>query len=451
MATSWPAFWQQAAPFVPFALWYAVGPAALTLVPVSMGWTTWSDVAIYTFAAGVFAPLLSLVFALFRLADRARRYFGIGKVWFLLLLALVFLFFDGLHYKLTYSEIVRDVDEAKRWDIVYMRRPDWFEALVTRPAARWLQGVPAWSFLMSSAGAAHAYAWESAFFFSFIVPGYCLLWVYDWASYVYHDWWILFHDLGRGGSAPTLLGWALARIRAYAAGIDVLQRPRVDPMEDPYRGYLNTLPRRQGPRPTILGVTPQRQVDQRAPPNIQAILEEMAQEFVHAPTSPNDDEIYVGVSYLEGIHCRAIRRRLKVPMNPVDQSALDARAAINTVDEYGGELSHFHRDGTSHVVLHPEDVRVVLHPEDVRVVLESGWGERHPFTTPSLWWRIYFNWWLGIRRAVPQGLVITYAPRHQGELDVLRQIVRAFVWYGTEGRIYPLDHSTYSLPPAPAS
>ncbi|KAI0200569.1 hypothetical protein F4808DRAFT_428339 [Astrocystis sublimbata] len=167
-----------------------------------------------------------------------------------------------------------------------------------------------------------------------------------------------------------------------------------------------------------LGVTPQRQVDFPSPPNTQAVLEAMMAEFA---TTDQGHTIEVRKSFLEpGL--QALRRRLTVP---TDQNGgpIDAVAAINTRDSYGGEIYHPHRDGTSHVILHPEDSKRVI---------EAGWGERHPFCT------------------VPVELNIIYAPRHEGELQVVRQILQAAVWYGTGGDLHAIDATTYKFPPAPA-
>ncbi|KAI1307455.1 hypothetical protein F5Y03DRAFT_352311 [Xylaria venustula] len=119
---------------------------------------------------------------------------------------------------------------------------------------------------------------------------------------------------------------------------------------------------------------------------------------------------------------------------------LDSKAAFNTANAFGGEICHFHHEGTTHIVLHPEDCRRVI---------ESGWGERHPFCTTAWYWKLYFNWTLGIRLPVPEGLMILYAPRHQGEYDVIRELMRAAVWYATDGRLHSIDANTYPIPPTP--
>ncbi|GAW14031.1 hypothetical protein ANO14919_034230 [Xylariales sp. No.14919] len=280
---------------------------------------------------------------------------------------------------------------------------------------------------------------DSKLFWNFFIPLFIIQSIFDWSVYIYSDYFILFKDLGVGGSGTTFRGWMLARLRAFAANVDVFRPPRVPQTAQPYRGRLNILPQRQGPRPSILGVTPQRQVDFPVPPNTQALLEELFAEFVHIPESEADiDHITIRESYLEpGL--QALRRRLTVPMNE-NGGPLNAAAAFNTADMFGGEICHFHHEGTTHIVLHPEDCRRVI---------ESGWGERHPFCTNSWYWRLYFNWYLGIRLPVPEGLMMLYAPRHQGDIEIIRELMRAAVWFVTDGRLHSIDANTYPMPPAP--
>lgn len=269
------------------------------------------------------------------------------------------------------------------------------------------------------------------------LPAYILFTVYHWAMFIYRDFFITFKDLGLGGSGTSFRGWALARIREWVANVDVMRPPRVPQTADPYRGRLDVLPQRQGPRPTILGVTPQRQVDYPSPPNTQLVLERLMAEFVD-DTDPSD-QIEVRRSFLErGLP--ALRRKLTIPTDS-EGGPLNPKDHFDTADTFGGEIFHPHRDGTSHVVLHPEDCRRVM---------EAGWGQRHPFCTTSWYWKLYFNRWLGIRLPVPEGLIILYAPRHQGEYEVIRHIIQAAVWNATDGRLHPIDADTYPVPPAPA-
>ena len=63
-------------------------------------------------------------------------------------------------------------------------------------------------------------------------------------------------------------------------------------------------------------------------------------------------------------------------------------------------------------------MHLTLHPADAKAVLESGWGERHPLARGG---------WC--RRFVPKEFVLVYAPREEGEVEVVMEIVAASVWW----------------------
>ncbi|KAK5625736.1 hypothetical protein RRF57_001452 [Xylaria bambusicola] len=283
---------------------------------------------------------------------------------------------------------------------------------------------------------------NSQLFWKYFIPVFVFQLIFELGLFVYRDFFILFKDLGLGGSGTTFYGWAVGRLRFYAANADVLTGPRIPQTANPWQGRLNVLPQRKGPRPTIEGCTPQRQVDFPAPPNTMLAIEAMYDDFVTTPETA--DHITVRTSFLEpGL--RALRRQLTIPTNerggPLDPKSV----ALNSRDSYGGEIIHAHREGTAHVILHPADVKRVI---------EGGWGERHPFCASGirLWlFKAYYNWFHGINIPVPEYLVITYAPRHAEDYAVLRQIIQAAVWYATEGRRFGLDANTYPIPPAPES
>ncbi|KAK7936580.1 uncharacterized protein PG986_015018 [Apiospora aurea] len=156
----------------------------------------------------------------------------------------------------------------------------------------------------------------------------------------------------------TVRGWLRTLRLKYMARLDVLQPPRVPPFMDPYRGRLFNLPERTGPRPTVKGVAPQRQSDQKASPSTFFRLSNMLAEEARA----HPQHLNINTSFLEG-HLQALRK-------VVPEGQPLGRDDRNGDWEFGGEIAHPHRlDGSMHVVLHPEDVRTVI---------EGGWGERHP-------------------------------------------------------------------------
>ena len=61
---------------------------------------------------------------------------------------------------------------------------------------------------------------------------------------------------------------------------------------------------------------------------------------------------------------------------------------------------------------------MALHPADAKLVLERGWGERHPLARGG---------WL--TRFVPPTFLMVYAPRDEGEVGVVLEIIRAAAWW----------------------
>ncbi len=321
----------------------------------------------------------------------------------------------------------------------------------------WLEGIPVFSSMQVLYHHIFSSYFTSRFFWVQIFPLYLLWWAGEWIYWIYRDY-NTFLDLGRGGSQPNFRGWALARWRAWFASVKVMRPPRIDPNLDPYRGRLSRIPRREGERPIITGVTPQRQVTHRARPGTTLVMERMMADIVERQFDgsaitfdedhPRTNLIDIRLSYLErGLP--ALRRNLDsphnpadiiVPIDPNDHGPLDRPASFGTRNEFGGEIFHPHRDGTSHIVLHPEDVRLVL---------AAGLGERHPFCARGSYWRVYWSWFLGLRLPVPDGLVILYAPRDQAELDVITTLIEAAIWNDTKGQLFPLTADSDPFRPGP--
>lgn len=69
-------------------------------------------------------------------------------------------------------------------------------------------------------------------------------------------------------------------------------------------------------------------------------------------------------------------------------------------------------------------MHLTLPPADLKAVLEAGWGERHPLSRGG-WFE----------RFVPAGFVMVYAPRDEGEVEVVIEVVRAAGWYVRGGGI----------------
>lgn len=264
-------------------------------------------------------------------------------------------------------------------------------------------------------------------FWCCILPICLTLFVCSWIRCLYTDfnqllWERTREDLGFGKAPLTIYRWLFARFLVWFANVDVM-KPQICFVE----GRLGFLPKREGPRPTILGLT-QHQVDQPALADNVAHLENLMNDVIKhqfdnvnslQPVDDDDDAVIIQTcSCLEG-GLWGIRRYVDVPANKRDSFGRD--------DEFGGEIFHPRCDGTS---------LVVLHPDDIRVVLEAGWGERHLLATGKWIWRLFFHSILGIRCPVPEDAVILYAPRDEYELAILRDIVIAAVWNETGEKLY---------------
>ncbi|KAK3296429.1 uncharacterized protein B0H64DRAFT_432971, partial [Chaetomium fimeti] len=179
--------------------------------------------------------------------------------------------------------------------------------------------------------------------------------------------------------------------------------------------WLHMVALEPGRRPAVERAVPTEQLNQRAS---RAMFYE-TKTLLGAYAATHPEHLQIKRSYLEPENealCWDIGRR--------------PAGAIHQREEWGGEIAHVHGvDGSVHVVLHPEDIAVVI---------EAGWGERHPLcANDKRWFRLLFHGFMEQRLPVPEGLVLVYAPRDEGELQVLDAILEAAVWYATRGELPP--------------
>lgn len=202
-----------------------------------------------------------------------------------------------------------------------------------------------------------------------------------------------FLSLGPGGTPSTFSGYLkIVYLRFFALSDpytpDTLSE-RYYPMKGYYQRAQTWLPKRTGPRPTIAGIAPQRQLDQpgcgKMYQRLRVTLENLA---VRQP-----ELLQIGTSCFE-------KKGL----------ALFAQDPINATCR--GEICHVHHSDRS--------MHMNLHPDDARVVLEKGWGERHPLARGG-WMRAY----------VPREFIMVYAPRDRTELDVVCRIIEAAAFWVT--------------------
>lgn len=200
-----------------------------------------------------------------------------------------------------------------------------------------------------------------------------------------------FLALGPGGTPYSFRGYTKLFFISLFKLRDPYNAPEPSPRIRPSNGFLKELQARQGPRPLVVGVAPQRQLTQNCPRPMVQVLQKTIREL--ADECPS--HWYVATSAFEK-HNEALFSRYKTFTEP----------------DYYGEIVHSHTcDGSMHLTLHPEDVKIVL---------EKGWGERHPLAHGRTWW------W---HSPCPRGFMIIYAPRDQQELQQIKSIIRAAAWW----------------------
>ncbi|KAI2640464.1 hypothetical protein GGS26DRAFT_160877 [Hypomontagnella submonticulosa] len=208
-------------------------------------------------------------------------------------------------------------------------------------------------------------------------------------------------NLGPGGTPATFAGYIRINWLKLWACRDPLNPLPADPDVQPAAGVLRKkpLPYRCGLRPKVVGIAPQRQVNQFGSLEcylaLRRILENHGRKF--------PEEVGVGTSCFEK-HGLGLFSRY--PFNKTCQ----------------GEICHVHNSDYS--------MHMNLHPEDVKEVIEKGWGERHPLTSQCL-----------LKMPVPKMFTMVYAPRSMDELQVVCQIIEA-AGYWVSGKEMKLDMVT---------
>ncbi|KAF2463211.1 uncharacterized protein BDR25DRAFT_385006 [Lindgomyces ingoldianus] len=207
--------------------------------------------------------------------------------------------------------------------------------------------------------------------------------------YIHHDY-CAFLSLGPGGTPSTPLGYLKIKLLSIVSLRNPYRPLPVPAYFRPQRGYLSTscsLTKREGRRPIVRGIAPQRQQTQKSPVTIYATL----------------------VSELHTL-AREPRNQLVERTSCFEKHSSGLFASTPITRTCGGEICHAHpSDGSLHMTLHPADAKIVL---------ESGWGERHPLAKGG-WFR----------RFVPREFVLVYAPRDEGEVEIVIRIVQAAIWW----------------------
>ncbi|KAI6093767.1 hypothetical protein F4821DRAFT_221428 [Hypoxylon rubiginosum] len=195
--------------------------------------------------------------------------------------------------------------------------------------------------------------------------------------------------LGPGGTPATFSGYVRINWLKLWACRDPFTPLPADANVEPVAGILRKkpLPYRCGPRPQVVGIAPQRQVNQFGSRECYLALRRTLENH----SNVNSEEVGVGTSCFEK-HGMGLFARY--PFNKTCQ----------------GEICHVHNSDHS--------MHMNLHPDDVKEVIEKGWGERHPLTSQCL-----------LKMPVPKQFTMVYAPRTMDELKVVCQIIEAAGWW----------------------
>ena len=217
-------------------------------------------------------------------------------------------------------------------------------------------------------------------------------------SYITYKDYRAFLSLGRGGVPWNFYGYLLVTaVRPFTLRSPLLY-PNV-PTSLAGKGHLSefSIPTRRGIRPVVQGIIPQRQITQQGSPinfalthaALSALSEKYPSKCIAAGSQVEQ--------HSKGLHSLIDRTGNHSPRGICKES----------------EVCHVHVfDGSVHVELHPEDVKVVI---------DKGWGERHPL---ALGWQSAF---------LPEGFTLLYAPRTAEEVEVLMRIVGAGMGWATGG------------------
>ena len=205
-----------------------------------------------------------------------------------------------------------------------------------------------------------------------------------------------------GRAVKTTLQKSFERCLDVLSVSDPLSPPS-SPTSQSTRGYLEHLPQRRGPRPQVEGVSSPVQTTQR-PPWEQKDVDGRLRDLIIDLANRYPLNTYLGRSTFE----------------PASSTSLYARHRIFNKTKYYGEI----------VSANATDffIHATLHPSDVKIMIERGWGQRDPLSGRfgSLAKRLISGAYPG---PVTGSQVLIYAPRHNEDLDVIKDIIDAAVWW----------------------
>ncbi|OCT53367.1 hypothetical protein CLCR_10510 [Cladophialophora carrionii] len=215
-----------------------------------------------------------------------------------------------------------------------------------------------------------------------------------------------FLSLGRGGPQYNAVGWF--KVHIMTRPFTLAQQDQTwtgDYPDDGARKEIMALPIRQGPRPIIRGIAPQRQFDQRPEPEMNLRVLDIFSSFVKA----NPHLLQERLSHAE-------KHNLALFVHPSLMSKPDNLPEVAPI--FKGEIGHVHGESSLHLYFSPADAKIII---------EKGWAERHRCARTQPWWfgGIKAMWGIG------DSFLIVYAPRNEAELDVLKTLIRASAMWMT--------------------
>ncbi|KAL8729874.1 MAG: hypothetical protein Q9166_004431 [cf. Caloplaca sp. 2 TL-2023] len=229
--------------------------------------------------------------------------------------------------------------------------------------------------------------------------------------FIHRDYYA-FIALGPGGTPSNFRGYLKISYLRFFALKDPYAPPPPTQMERPVNGFLLGLPKRPQPRPSVAGLAPHRQTNQKPP----AYLYQMLRIALYSLASTNSKLLRTGNSCFEK-HGLALFLCL-CPQCPDAQCHTELLHAgpthMNDTCDDTGEICHLHPSDSS--------MHLTLHPSDAAMVISQGWGERHPLAGCQILQKIG-------GRVLPQGFIMVYAPQDENQVEILKDIVRAAGWW----------------------
>ena len=221
-----------------------------------------------------------------------------------------------------------------------------------------------------------------------------------WLDYKY------FLSLGPGGVSSSPAGYLkLCGLRIIAMDKKRTLCAPENQLKTSITSYfkgIRQLPHRRNIRPIVVGVVPQRQLNQRG--SREEIKEFQARLAGLALSNPG--QLRIGQSCIE-------KHSVGLFLSPLAPGICFHRdRATNAY-----KISERATKGMPPEILHTHDIdgslHLTLHPTDLALVIKQGWGERHPLAG----------------KTCPVGFTLIYAPRDEEDFTVVLEIVKAAAWW----------------------